>query len=124
MILGPLERTYGIYTIIFRKSDHVGNDGRPSPHVEVWKRLRKVANYDIASQRVLFKSGSEVPGEIQRAIQSYIKDPQVQRKITEMIIASYFDLSKPAGEYGGIPRGFKAVVTVEYTKESLKGFKG
>ena len=120
MLNRPLERVYGKYRIIFQKDDHISGGNRPTPHVEVWKGSRKVANYDIASQKIQFKRHLHVPKEIQKSIQSYINDPQVTQKIKEMIEASYFDLSKPAGEYGGIPHGFKAVISVEYTAESLR----
>jgi hypothetical protein len=36
-----------------------------------------------------------------------------------MIEQSFFDLSKPIGIYGGIPKGFKATITVEFTEPSL-----
>jgi len=37
-----------------------------------------------------------------------------------MIEQSFFDLSKSIGSYGGIPRGFKATITVEFTEQSIK----
>lgn len=117
---GPLEKVYGRYRITLRKDDHVAQGFRPTPHVEIWKDQRKIGNYDMASGDVLFKLCYETPNVIREAIRDYLKDPQVKKKIKEMIEVSYFDLSKPIGEYGGIPRGFKATITVEFTEESLK----
>jgi len=113
----PLERTYGVYRITLRKNDHIA--GRPTPHVEVWKKSRKLGNYDMASGKIIFKSDLNVPKAIKNAIADYLKDPQVIKKIESMIRESYFDLSKPAGQYGGIPRGFRASILVEYTADSL-----
>ena len=118
MTNGPLERSYGRYTITFRKNDHT--QGRPTPHVEVSKDGKKLANYDMASGRPIFsKDGQNTPREIREAIEAYLTDPQVVKKVTESIQSSFFDLSKPAGQYGGVPAGFKVVVTVAYTKDSL-----
>jgi len=114
---GPLERIYGKYRITLRKNDHI--KGRPSPHIEIWKGSRKIGNYDMASRKPLFKESVNTPHVIRDAITDYLRDPQVVRKIKAMIKESYFDLSKQAGEYGGIPRGFKATITVEYTENSL-----
>jgi hypothetical protein len=105
-MVGPLERVYGKYRITLRKVDHV-TSGRPTPHVEIWKGKSKIGNFDMASGRALFKSEAQTPQKIQQAIESYLNDPQVQIKVKEMIEASYFDLSKPIGVYGGIPRGFR-----------------
>lgn len=107
---GPLERVYGKYRIIFRKSDHV--EGRPAPHVELWKGSRKIGNYDMATGRPLF-GGAPVHNTVARFIENYLNDSQVKKKVKEAIEASFFDLSKPAGQYGGIPRGFKAEVKVD-----------
>lgn len=118
MPVGPLERRYGKYRITLRKAEHI--QGRwPTPHVEIWKGNRKVGNYDIASGRILFKPHLDTPREIQKSIEDFLNDNQVKQKIKEMIEQSYFDLSKPVGYYGGIPRGFKATITVEFTEESL-----
>ncbi|MFC1514926.1 hypothetical protein ACFL5X_03395 [Candidatus Omnitrophota bacterium] len=114
---GPLERNYGRYRLTLRKSDHL--NVRPTPHVEIWKGSRKIGNYDMATSRALFKKDVNTPNSIKEAITDYLSDPQVVQKVENMIEESYFDLSKPAGEYGGIPRGFKVTITVEYTKESL-----
>jgi len=113
----PLERVYGTYRITLRKIDHIS--GRPTPHVEVWKGNRKIGNFDMASGKVLFKSEQIAPIKIRKAIEAYLNDFQVKEKIKEMIEASYFDLSKPAGQYGGIPKGFKVTISVKYTEESL-----
>lgn len=114
----PLERAFGTYRITLRKTDHV--DGRPTPHVEIWKGNRKLGNYDMATGRALFSPKAATPHRIQRAIEGYLRDRQVQRKVREMIEESYFDLSKPAGQYGGVPRGVKVTISVEYTEESLR----
>lgn len=106
---GPLERKYGRYRITFRKDDHVGN-GRPTPHVEVWKGNKKIGNYDMASGRPI--NGQALP-RVNEFLGQYLKDPQVQRKVKEAIESSFFDLSKPAGQYGAIPLGFKATVFVK-----------
>jgi len=50
---------------------------------------------------------------VNQFLESYLRDPQVQRKVKDAIESSFFDLSKAAGEYGGIPRGFKAEVKVD-----------
>lgn len=112
---GPLERNYGNYRITFRKSEHL--EGRPTPHVEVWKGRRKVGNYDMASGRPL--PGSKALPRVDEFIRRYLTDPQVQRKVMAAIEESFFDLHKPAGEYGGIPRGFKATVSVYVQEEYL-----
>lgn len=114
----PLERVYGRYRITLRKSDHV--KGRPSPHVEVWKGNRKLGNFDMASGKTLFKHYLHTPKEIEEAIKDYLNDKQVKIKLKEMIEASYFDLSKLAGEYGGIPKGVRVSISVEFTEDSLK----
>ncbi len=115
---GPLERPYGRYRITFRKNDHT--EGKSTPHVEIWKGTRKIGNFDMASGRSLYnRSGYNSPKEIRDAIENYLKDPQVKKKVAEAIEQSFFDLSKTAGQYGGIPKGFKATVTVEFTEESL-----
>jgi hypothetical protein len=106
---GPLERRYGSYRITFRKSEHL--QGRPTPHVEVWKGNRKVGNYDMASGKPL--PGSKALPRVSEFLEGYLTDPQVQRKVANAIEDSFFDLSKPAGQYGGIPRGFKVTVHVE-----------
>lgn len=110
MAQGPLERVYGKYRIIFRKSEHIA--GRPTPHVEVWKGARKVGNYDMATGRPLHEIRN-VHRSVQKFIEQYLNDKQVQKKVGDAIQASFFDLSKQAGEYGGIPKGFKAEVKVE-----------
>lgn len=107
---GPLERVYGKYRIIFRKTDHA--NGRPTPHVELWKGARKVGNYDMATGRPLY-GHNPVHNTVADFIKKYLTDPQVQRKVKEAIQASFFDLSKAAGDYGGIPRGFRAEVKVD-----------
>lgn len=107
---GPLERVYGKYRIIFRKTDHA--QGRPTPHVELWKGPRKIGNYDMATGRPLYDH-APVHNSVAMFIHDYLSDPQVQKKIAEAIESSFFDLSKPAGTYGGIPKGFKAEVKVE-----------
>lgn len=114
---GPLERVYGKYRIIFRKSDHVS--GRPTPHVELWKGSRKIGNYDMATGRPLNR---ELPVHLSvaRFIHDYLRDPQVQKKVTEAIQSSFFDLSKPAGAYGGIPKGFKVEVRVEILEHDIE----
>ena len=107
---GPLERVFGKYRIIFRKADHV--EGRPTPHVELWKGSRKIGNYDMATGRPLFDR-APVHNTVTKFLENYLGDPQVKRKVKEAIEASFFDLSKPAGQYGGIPRGFKVEVKVD-----------
>jgi hypothetical protein len=62
-------------------------------------------------------SGCPLPGSkalppVNDFIKNYLTDPQVQRKVKAAIEESFFDLSKPAGKYGGIPRGFKVTVAV------------
>jgi hypothetical protein len=74
----------------------------------------------MASGRALFEADAHVPKRIQEAIADHLRDPQVQRKVTGTIKRSFFDLSRPAGEYGGIPRGFRVTVSIEYTEESLR----
>jgi hypothetical protein len=106
---GPLERTYGSYRITFRKSEHL--QGRPTPHVEVWKGVNKVGNYDMASGRPL--PGNKAFPRVDEFLRKYLTDPQVQKKVKEAIEQSFFDLSKIAGEYGGIPKGFKVTVHVQ-----------
>lgn len=106
---GPMERVYGNYRIIFRKSEHIG--GRPTPHVEVWKGQRKIGNYDMASGEELYHR-TPIHNSVKIFLRNYITDKQVQRKIKEAIEGSLFDLSKPAGQYGGIPKGFKVEVKV------------
>ena len=106
---GPLQRVYGKYTIQFRKSEHV--DGRPTPHVELWKSGQKIGNYDMATGRQLH--GKNVHATVAKFLEDYLKDPQVQKKVKSAIEESFFDLSKPAGEYGGIPKGFSVRVEVE-----------
>lgn len=98
----PLERVYGNYSIILRKSEHV--NGRPTPHVEIWKGKNKVGNYDMATGRPIFKKDMSIPTKIQNSLSDYLNDPQVKEKIKSMIKQSFFDLSKPIGEYGGIPK--------------------
>ena len=118
----PLEKVYGRYRITLRKDDHVS--GHPSPHVEIWKGNRKIGNFDMSSGKPLFKRELSTPSAIQEAISRYLQDPDVIKKVKEMIAESYFDLSKPAGNYGGIPRGFKVNISVEYTEKSLGKYKG
>lgn len=113
----PLERVYGRYRITLRKNDHI--NGRPTPHIELWKGKNKIGNFDMASGRPLFKSKNSPPAKIQTAISNYLNDDQVKSKIMSMIEQSFFDLSKPIGTYGGIPRGFKATIHVEFTEDSL-----
>ncbi|KJS11856.1 MAG: hypothetical protein VR67_11790 [Peptococcaceae bacterium BRH_c8a] len=115
--MGPLEKSYGKYRITLRKIDHA--NGRPTPHVEIWKGNKKLGNYDMASGKALFRANSDTPEVIKKAISNYLNDQQVSKKIIEMIEASFFDLSKPAGTYGGIPRGFKVTISVEFTSQSL-----
>lgn len=107
---GPLERIYGKYRIIFRKTDHI--NARPSHHVELWKGSKKIGNYDMASGRPLF-GNAPVHNSVAKFLEDYLGNPQVQKKVKEAIENSFFDLSKPAGEYGGIPKGFKVEVKVE-----------
>ena len=107
---GPIERVYGHYRIIFRKSEHL--QGRPTPHVEVWKDNRKIGNYDMASGEPL-PGWKPVHNTVKEFLRNYIRDPQVQKKISEAIKESFFDLSKVAGQYGGIPKGFKVEIKVE-----------
>lgn len=110
MPIGPMERVYGQYRIIFRKAEHLA--GRPTPHVEVWKGNKKIGNYDMAS-------GEPQPGSkpvhktVKEFIEKYLSDPQVQAKVKEAIEGSFFDLSKVAGDYGAIPKGFKVEVKVQ-----------
>jgi hypothetical protein len=118
MIEFPLERVYGKYRLTIRKTDHA--NGRPTPHIEIWKGNRKLGNFDMATGRPLFKSDAALPKNIITALTDYINDKQVQDKIKSMIEQSFFDLSKPIGTYGGIPRGFRAILTVEFTQSSLK----
>ena len=110
MTEGPLERIYGKYRINFRKSEHIS--GRPSPHVEVWKGTRKIGNYDMASGEPL-PGSKHVHNTVRGFLKQYLTDPQVQRKVKSAIEESFFDLSKVAGQYGGIPKGFKVEVKVE-----------
>lgn len=112
MAKGPLSKPYGRYRIEFRKSDHTS--GRPTPHVHIYRGSQFVGRFDLASGKALFKQEKHVPNDIQEAISEYLRDPQVVKKVMEAIETSFFDLSKPAGDYGGIPRGFKVVVSVEY----------
>ena len=114
----PLERAYGKYRLTVRKIDHA--NGRPTPHIEIWKGHRKLGNYDMATGRPLFNSDSAPPKNIISALTDYLNDKQVRDKIKSMIEQSYFDLSKPIGSYGGIPRGFKATIMVEFTEHSIK----
>jgi len=107
---GPLERHYGRYRITFRKSEHTV--GRPTPHVEVWKGSRKIGNYDIASLEPL-PGWKQLPNSVTKFLHDYFSDRQVIGKIKEAIEGSFFDLSKYAGQYGDIPRGFKATVHVD-----------
>ncbi len=106
---GPLERTYGSYRITFRKSEHL--QGRPTPHVELWKGVHKVGNYDMASGKPL--PGNKAFPRVNDFIKKYLTDAQVQKKVKAAIEESFFDLSKVAGTYGGIPRGFKVTVHVQ-----------
>lgn len=108
MTSGPLARNYGSYRIEFRKSEHI--QGRPTPHVELWKGRNKVGNYDMSSGRPL--PGSKAMPAVNEFIQRYLSDNQVRKKIMDAIESSFFDLSKVAGEYGAIPRGFKVTVSV------------
>lgn len=117
---GPLQSKYGRYRLVLRKADHIDvHTVRPTPHVEVWKGHRKVGNYHMASRRLHFRPSQRVSGWIQQGLRDYLHDPEVKRKLKQMIEESYFDLSKPIGRYGGIPRGFKATITVEFTEESI-----
>ena len=43
------------------------------------------------------------------------------KKIKEAIEQSFFDLSKYAGQYGGIPRGFKVTVHVDILEKRNAG---
>jgi hypothetical protein len=47
----------------------------------------------------------------------YLTDQQVQRKVIEAIESSFFDLHKAAGEYGGIPKGFRVTVHVRVVEQ-------
>ncbi len=114
----PLERPYGKYRLTIRKTDHI--NGRPTPHIEIWKGNNKLGNFDVASGRPLFKPDTTPPKNIINALTDYLNDKQVREKIKSMIEQSFFDLSKPIGSYGGIPRGFKATITVEFTEQSIK----
>jgi hypothetical protein len=107
---GPLKRKFGEYDLVFRKSEHT--EGRPTPHVEIWKAGRKIGNYDMASGRPL-PSHKPLSKKLVEFLNEYLSDAQVRRKLGEAITSSFFDLSKPAGTYGAVPKGFKAVVTVE-----------
>ena len=129
---GPLERHYGSYRITFGIAEQleeepathieVWRDERkvkeydidlgegPTPHVEVWKGRHKVGNYDMASGRPL--PGWEAFPRVNEFIRQYLTDKQVQRKLMAAIEGSFFDLHKPAGQYGGIPKGFKVTVSV------------
>jgi hypothetical protein len=108
----PLNRQYGTYRIEFRKSEHL--EGRPTPHVEVWKGNIKIGNYDMSSGRPLNHPHDHVPQRILDAISAYLQDPQVKRKVADAIESSFFDLSKPFGKYGGVPKGFKVSVSVKF----------
>ena len=112
---GPLERHYGRYRITFRKAEHL--EGRPTPHVEVWKGRRKVGNYDMASGRPL--PGSKALPSVNEFIRQYLTDRQVKQKVMAAIEESFFDLHKPAGEYGGIPKGFKVTVSVRIIEQQV-----
>lgn len=118
---GPLERVYGKYRIIFRKSEHIA--GRPTPHVEVWKGTTKIGNYDMATGRPLHENRA-VHHTVAKFIEDYLTDPQVKRKVADAIEASFFDLSKVAGQYGGIPKGFKVEVKVEILEHDNDVKKG
>lgn len=65
----------------------------------------------MASGRPLH--GSKALPRVNEFLADYLQDEQVQRKVKEAIEASFFDLSKQAGQYGGIPRGFKVTVSVD-----------
>ncbi len=106
----PLERVYGNYRITLRKSEHIA--GRPTPHVEVWNGRRKIGNYDMASGKPL-PGSKALSKKVNQFLESYLTDSQVQRKVAETIELSFFDLSKSAGRYGGIPTGFKVTVHVK-----------
>lgn len=110
---GPLERHYGAYRITFRKSEHT--EGKPTPHVEVWKAQRKVGNYDMSSGKPL--PGWKALPRINEFLEKYLKDDQVQKKVKAAIEESFFDLSKITGQYGGIPRGFRVTVHVQLLEE-------
>ncbi len=116
----PLERIYGKYRLTIRKTDHV--NGRPTPHIEIWKGRRKLGNFDVATGRPVFKSDQSPPNKIANALADYLNDEQVKSKIKSMIEQSFFDLSKPIGAYGGIPHGFKATITVEFNQK-INNFK-
>jgi len=73
----------------------------------------------MATGRPLFNRWP-VLGSVARFLESYLRDPQVQSKVKDAIIGSLFDLSKPAGQYGGIPRGFKVEVKVDVIEEDLQ----
>jgi len=107
---GPLEKHYGRYRIIFRKSEHI--NGRPTPHIEIWKGNKKIGNYDIASRTALNKR-TPLPNSVSLFLDRYLSDHQVISKLKDAIENSFFDLSKYAGQYGGIPKGFKVTVHVE-----------
>ena len=113
----PLQKVYGTYSIVFRKADHTSHSGgRGTPHVEVYKGGRKVGNYDMAT-------GSPLPGSkpvhksVLEFLRKYLKDPVVQKKVSEAIELSFFDLSKPAGQYGAVPKGFSAKVVVDIVEQ-------
>ena len=114
---GPLERPYGKYYIVFRKADHTSSTGgRATPHVEVWKGRHKIGNFDMATGTPL-GNAKQVHVSVKDFIRNYLTDPQVKRKVKESIESSFFDLSKPAGQYGGIPKGFSARVSVEVPED-------
>lgn len=66
----------------------------------------------MATGRPLFGT-HPVHNTVAKFIQEYLTDPQVQKKVKGAIESSFFDLSKLAGQYGGIPKGFKVEVKVE-----------
>lgn len=113
----PIERVFGSYRISFRKAEQLA--GRPTPHVEVWKERRKIGNYDMASGEPL-PGSKPVSQKVAQFIKDYLTDPRVQNKVKDAIEESFFDLSKPAGDYGAIPRGFKAEVRVWIPEDNAK----
>ena len=110
---GPLERRYRAYRFVFRLAEHTEGQ-RPSPHVEVWKSHRKIGNYDFATGEPLFNQAARLSEEARGVIEGYIRDPQVREKILGAARSSLFNLAKPAGTYGGVPRGVRVIVTAQF----------
>jgi hypothetical protein len=54
----PLEKHYGKYRLTVRKGEHL--NGRPTPHIEIWKGSSKLCNYDMATGRPLLKTDTNL----------------------------------------------------------------